>query len=57
MMHKHYEFQAWNNTKFDRVFDLFEEDETPKYTGICDKVDEGLDKSEFLKLVKRMAGL
>jgi len=57
MMHKHNEFMAWKHYKFETVFNLFEEDETPNFTGISDLKDEGLDRSEFLKLIKRMAQL
>ena len=40
--------EAWDETEFDRMFDLFQEDEGG---------DESLDKGEFTKLVTRMAQL
>ena len=46
---------AWDVVEFDELFDLFEEDEegAEKKEG----EQEGLDKSEFTKLVKRIAQL
>jgi len=54
-MHKHKEAAAWKNEKFEKVFDLFEEDEPS--SALMDRNDMGLDRSEFVKLVKRMAQL
>ena len=46
---------AWNDKAFEKVFNLFEEDdgsEEPK-----EGEQSGLDRSEFTKLVKRIAQL
>jgi hypothetical protein len=56
-MHKHYEFKAWENEKFNQVFNLFEEDDPSTGGFLNDSKDEGLDRSEFVKLIKRMAQL
>jgi len=32
-MHKHHNFDAWENPAFDTLFDLFEEDEVEEYDG------------------------
>ena len=47
--------QAWNDDKFDRIFNLFEEDDPAQ--SMADGKKSGLDKSEFIKLVKRVAQL
>ena len=53
---------AWDEDEFNKMFNLFEEDEPAD--GGASKVDEngqrkeeGLDRSEFTKLVKRVAQL
>ena len=46
---------AWNDKAFEKVFNLFEEDdgsEEPK-----EGAQSGIDRSEFTKLVKRIAQL
>ena len=43
--------EAWDDAEFDAIFNLFEEDEN------TDEDAGGLDKGEFLKLVKRIAQL
>jgi len=54
LMHKNYDFQAWNNLEFNATFNLFEEDEDNGQI-LSDKNDEGLDRSEYIKLIKRCA--
>lgn len=69
LMHKHHYFEAWNQTDFDRLYDLFEEDEVEdendetlddvkreaiRLQKIMDH-DDGLDKGELTKLFKRIA--
>ena len=44
---------AWDEKEFNKVFDLFEEDDPNEEKGADDK--SGLDKGEFTKLVKRIA--
>ena len=44
---------AWDEEEFDRMFDLFEEDEGGEPGNVDD--EGGLDESEFTKLVCRMA--
>ena len=51
---------AWNKDEFDRIFELFEEDggDDEGEDGQDDDDEEpSLDRSEFTKLVKRMAAL
>lgn len=55
LMHENYEFDAWDHYKFENTFNLFEEDELTET--LYDNKNEGLDKSEFTKLVKRLAKL
>ena len=45
--------QAWDEADFNKVFDLFEEDDPAEGEG--DKNAGGLDRAEFTKLVKRIA--
>ena len=52
-MVKHNHGDAWNRKDFDGVFDLFEEDEPTE----ANKETGGLDKHEFLQLIKRIAQL
>ena len=42
LMHKHHLFGAWDHHNFDKLYDLFEEDEV-------DELDEGLDEVEKYK--------
>ena len=69
LMHKNHYFEAWNHADFDRLYDLFEEDEVEdendetlddvkreaiRLQKIMDH-DDGLDKGELTKLFKRIA--
>merc|ERR1712166_7233 len=47
---------AWDATEFNKVFNLFEEDE-PAEDGAAEAKNSGLDRGEFTKLVKRIAQL
>ena len=51
LMLKHGHGNAWNRADFDQTYDLFEEDEA------SDPSAGGLDKNEFLCLIKRIAQL
>lgn len=44
---------AWCDKEFEKIFNLFEEDEA----GASANTKSGLDKEEFKKLVKRIAQL
>ena len=46
---------AWNDKAFERVFNLFEEDDGSEEP--VEGKQSGLDRSEFAKLVKRIAQL
>ena len=52
LMVKHQMGSAWDDDEFNKIFNLFEEDEPTE--GAASKT-EGLDRSEFTKLVKRVA--
>jgi len=68
-MHKHHLFEAWEQEKFDNLYDLFEEDEVDetededldevkKEAIRLEKImahEDGLDKGELTKLFKRIA--
>lgn len=47
--------EAWDDGEFDKIFNLFEEDDPNAVQAPGAK--SGLDKSEFKKLVKRIAQL
>ena len=49
-MMQHHQGNAWDRKEFDKIFDLFEEDEPGEQSG-----PGGLDKGEFTLLVKRIA--
>ena len=53
LMVEHGLADAWDESEFQKVFNLFEEDE-PAEDGQESK-NSGLDKAEFTKLVKRIA--
>ena len=46
---------AWDEKEFNKIFDLFEEDDAADEHH--DNHHEGLDRDEFTKLVKRIAQL
>ena len=48
LMQKHKMEDAWDEAEFEKVYNLFEEDEVSAE-------ESGLDKDEFIKLVKRIA--
>ena len=45
--------KGWNEKEFDKIFDLFEEDDPHK--SMVEGKAVGLDRDEFAKLVKRIA--
>ena len=51
LMERHKMEDAWDQEEFNVIFNLFEEDEN------SNDDEGGLDKGEFLKLVKRIAQL
>ena len=53
-MQQHGHYDAWDEKEFNKMFDLFEEDDPNE---VADKASDGLDKNEFTKLVSRMAQL
>ena len=55
LMVQHGLADAWDAVEFNKVFNLFEEDE-PAEDG-AEAKNSGLDKNEFTKLVKRIAQL
>ena len=57
LMTEHGLMDAWDRDEFDKVFDLFEEDDPEGYDENGQKNTEsgGLDRNEFTKLVKRIA--
>eukprot|EP00356_Strombidium_inclinatum_P005615 CAMPEP_0170491250 /NCGR_PEP_ID=MMETSP0208-20121228/10673_1 /TAXON_ID=197538 /ORGANISM="Strombidium inclinatum, Strain S3" /LENGTH=96 /DNA_ID=CAMNT_0010766795 /DNA_START=22 /DNA_END=312 /DNA_ORIENTATION=+ len=54
LMVQHGHGDAWDPKEFNHVFDLFEEDDPSNHTA---SENEGLDRDEFTKLVKRIAQL
>lgn len=58
-MGKHSMSESWNQKEFDHLFELFEEDEVTKKAHDHEKIhgEDGLDRNEFKKLVKRIAQL
>ena len=58
LMIKHGNGNAWDDEEFNKIFNLFEEDEPSEADGSASKAaNQGLDRSEFTKLVKRVAQL
>ena len=59
LMTEHGLGDAWDQEEFDKVFDLFEEDDpqAEDANGQRNAESGGLDRNEFTKLVKRIAQL
>ena len=55
LMKKYNNEDAWDEKEFDQIFDLFQEDGVEDGNQMDD--EQGLDRNEFTKLVKRMAQL